>query len=65
MQMMEFVAHRGTDIIIALAIVAIGKGESFEIRNRFDVPNDDVAHAAHELSGGVIPFALALAFAVW
>jgi hypothetical protein len=36
----EFVSHRGADIVFAIAVMAIGSGESFEVRHRFDIPND-------------------------
>ena len=37
----ELVAHCRADVVVALAVMAISLGESFEIRYRFDVPNDD------------------------
>jgi hypothetical protein len=40
----ELVAHSDTDFIVALAVMAISPGKSFEIRNRFDVPTDHAAH---------------------
>jgi hypothetical protein len=35
-----FVSHRGADIVFAIAVMAIGSGESFKVRHRFDIPND-------------------------
>jgi hypothetical protein len=37
----KLVAHSDTDIVVAVAVMAIGPGESFEVRNRFDVPNNN------------------------
>jgi hypothetical protein len=42
----ELVAHRGADVVIALAIMTVGSGEASQVRNGFDVPDDDArAHA--------------------
>jgi hypothetical protein len=43
----EFIAHGLANLIIALAVMAIGGGEALDIRDRFNVPNDDVGN--HQL----------------
>jgi len=41
----ELVSHRGSNFVIAAAVMTIGSGEALEIGDRFDVPNDEPAHA--------------------
>lgn len=43
----KLVAHRGADFVIALANMTTGSGEALDVRDRFDVPNNDAAHAVH------------------
>ena len=52
----ELVAHRSADIVVALAVMAISLGESFEIRYRFDVPNDDACAHVGSLLTAVCEF---------
>jgi hypothetical protein len=42
----ELVAHFGSNVIIALPGMAIRSGETFQVRDGFDIPNDDLAHTA-------------------
>src|SRR6476661_920943 len=43
----EFVAHRSTNFIIALALMTIGGSEALNVGDRFDIPNDDPVHDKH------------------
>ena len=43
----EFVAHGHANLVIALAVMAIGGGEALDIGDRFNVPNDDVGDHQH------------------
>ena len=40
----KLVAQFGTDLIIAFAQMAIRSGEAFQVRDGFDIPNDDAVH---------------------
>src|SRR5262249_23265061 len=40
----EFVSQEGANFFVALPSMACRNGEAFEVRDRLDVPNDDVAH---------------------
>ena len=37
----KLLTHRGANVVIALAVMTIGGSEALEIRNGFDVPDDD------------------------
>jgi hypothetical protein len=45
----ELVAQLIADLVVGLADVAVSGGEAFQVGDRLDVPNDDVAHAAHSI----------------
>ena len=40
----ELVAQLGSNLVVALADMAVGSGEALQIRDRFNIPNDYVAH---------------------
>ena len=43
----ELVAQLGSNLVIALADMAIRGGEALQVGNGFDVPNDNIAHRSH------------------
>jgi hypothetical protein len=43
----ELVADCSGNFLVALAIMAVGGGESLDVGDRLLVPDDDVAHVAH------------------
>jgi hypothetical protein len=43
----ELVTQLGSNLVVALAGVAAGGGEAFQVGDRLNVPNDDIAHVAH------------------
>ena len=40
----EFVAHGRAHLVIALADMVIRSGKAFQVGDRLNIPNDDVAH---------------------
>src|SRR6266446_4042142 len=42
----SLVAHFGTNFIIALAVMTVSSGETFDIGDRLDIPDDDATHVA-------------------
>src|SRR5262249_49787577 len=46
----EPVAQFGSNLIIGLADMAVGGGETLQVRDSLDVPNDDVVHAIPALA---------------
>jgi hypothetical protein len=49
----ELVTEFGSNLIIALASVTIRSSETFQVRDGFDIPNDELAHVAHShVNGG-------------
>lgn len=44
----KLIAHGGANFVIALAVITIGRGETLNVRDRFNIPNDDVrAHVTY------------------
>jgi hypothetical protein len=44
----KYVAHRGANFVIALAVMTIGGREALDVGNCFDIPNDDAVHVSAE-----------------
>ena len=43
----ELVAHGGANVAITFAVVTVCGGYSLEVGDRFDIPDDDIAHKGH------------------
>jgi hypothetical protein len=43
----KFVAHLGTNFVIALAVMTIGSGKTTKVGNSLKVPNEDMVWHAH------------------
>jgi hypothetical protein len=43
----EFVAHRGTDLVVASAAIPVGSGKALEVGDRFEIPNDETTHGPY------------------
>jgi hypothetical protein len=43
----KLVPHRSADFIIGSAVVPVGRGEALKVRDRFDIPDDQIAHVTY------------------